>query len=43
MIDVFGLLPGIPVEVFFKTNDRTPLEYLVEPLTDYLYLAFRDD
>jgi HlyD family secretion protein len=43
MIDVLGLLPGMPVDVFFKTNDRTPLEYLVKPLTDYLYLAFRDD
>ena len=40
--DALGLLPGMPVEVFFKTHDRTPIEYLVKPLTDYLNLAFRE-
>ena len=41
-IDDLGPLPGMPVEVFFKTYDRTPIEYLVKPLTDCLNLAFRE-
>ena len=36
------LLPGMPVEVFIKTKERTPLEYLTQPLTDYFARAFRD-
>ncbi|MEE9388448.1 MAG: HlyD family type I secretion periplasmic adaptor subunit [Paracoccaceae bacterium] len=36
------LLPGMPVEVFIKTNERTPLEYLTQPLTDYFTRAFRE-
>lgn len=33
--------PGMPVEVFIKTRDRTPLQYLTKPLTDYFARAFR--
>lgn len=36
------VLPGMPVEAFLKTADRTPLEYLVKPLTDYFNKAFRE-
>ena len=36
------LLPGMPVEAFMKTRDRTPLAYLVKPLTDYFTKAFRE-
>jgi len=36
------LLPGMPVEVFFKKDDRTPLAYLTKPLTDYFFRAFRE-
>ncbi|MEM7279294.1 MAG: HlyD family type I secretion periplasmic adaptor subunit, partial [Pseudomonadota bacterium] len=35
------LLPGMPVEVFMRTENRTPLSYLVKPLTDYFERAFR--
>ena len=35
------LLPGMPVEVFIKTDERTPLSYLVKPLSDYFTKAFR--
>jgi HlyD family secretion protein len=41
-VDALGLRPGMPAEVFFKTYDRTPIEYLVKPLTDYLNSAFRE-
>ena len=37
------LLPGMPVEAFIRTEDRTPLSYLVKPFTDYLNRAFRED
>ncbi len=36
------LIPGMPVEAFIRTADRTPLQYLMKPLTDYLAKAFRE-
>jgi len=36
------LIPGMPVEAFIRTDDRTPLAYLVRPLTDYFTRAFRE-
>lgn len=36
------LLPGMPVDSFIRTTDRTPLQYLVQPLTDYFARAFRE-
>ncbi|MEM7711115.1 MAG: HlyD family type I secretion periplasmic adaptor subunit, partial [Pseudomonadota bacterium] len=36
------LLPGMPVEAYLRTEDRTPLGYLVKPLTDYFNRAFRE-
>ena len=36
------LLPGMPVEAMIKTDERTPLSYLVKPLADYFYRAFRE-
>ncbi|MEM9231585.1 MAG: HlyD family type I secretion periplasmic adaptor subunit [Pseudomonadota bacterium] len=36
------LLPGMPVEAFIRTGDRTPLNYLVKPLSDYFTKAFRE-
>lgn len=35
------LIPGMPVEVFIKTSERSPLEYLTKPLTDYFTRAMR--
>lgn len=35
------LLPGMPVELFIKTDERTPLSYLTKPLTDYFNRAMR--
>ena len=37
------LLPGMPVEAFIKTGDRTPLTYLIKPFTDYFKRAFREE
>lgn len=36
------ILPGMPVEAFLKTDDRTPLSYLTKPLTDYFGRALRE-
>ncbi|MBA85635.1 HlyD family type I secretion periplasmic adaptor subunit [Thalassobius sp. S69A] len=36
------LLPGMPVETFIRTKDRTPLAYLIKPLSDYFTKAFRE-
>jgi len=36
------ILPGMPVEAYLRTEDRTPIEYLVKPLTDYFNRAFRE-
>ncbi|MEM6375188.1 MAG: HlyD family type I secretion periplasmic adaptor subunit [Pseudomonadota bacterium] len=36
------LIPGMPVEAFIRTEDRTPLAYLTKPLTDYFIKAFRE-
>jgi HlyD family secretion protein len=36
------LHPGMPAEVFIKLNSRTPLDYLLEPLSLDLFRAFRE-
>lgn len=36
------LIPGMPVESFLKTDERTPLAYLIKPFTDYFKKAFRE-
>lgn len=36
------LIPGMPVEAFIRTADRTPLQYLVKPFTDFFAKAFRE-
>ncbi|MFS4580969.1 HlyD family type I secretion periplasmic adaptor subunit [Phaeobacter sp. C3_T13_0] len=36
------LIPGMPVEGYIRTADRTPLAYLVKPLSDYFVRAFRE-
>ncbi|HEY8576842.1 MAG TPA: HlyD family type I secretion periplasmic adaptor subunit [Devosia sp.] len=37
------LVPGMPVEVFIKTDERTVLSYLVQPFADQLNRAMRED
>ncbi|EAP78275.1 type I secretion membrane fusion protein, HlyD family protein [Roseovarius nubinhibens ISM] len=36
------LVPGMPVEAFIRTSDRTPIYYLTKPLVDYFTKAFRE-
>ncbi|WP_423212882.1 HlyD family type I secretion periplasmic adaptor subunit [Paracoccus sediminis] len=37
-----ALIPGMPVEVFIQTGERSPMAYLVKPLADYFNRAFRE-
>ena len=36
------LVPGMPVEAFIKTYDRTVLSYFIKPLEDQVMRAFRE-
>ncbi len=37
------LLPGMPVQAFIVTSQRTPLDYLTRPMRDFFNRAFRED
>jgi HlyD family secretion protein len=36
------LIPGMPVEAFVRTANRSPMDYLLKPLADYFAKAFRE-
>ena len=36
------LVPGMPVETFIRTADRTPMQFLLKPLTDFFARAWRE-
>ena len=38
----FELAPGMPAEVYLRTGERSPLSYLVKPLTDYFSRALQE-
>lgn len=40
--DGADLVPGMPVETYISTGERTPLAYLIKPLADYFNRAFRE-
>lgn len=42
LLDGQTLLPGMPVEVFLQTGERSPLRYLSEPLLAYFSRALRE-
>ena len=37
------LVPGMPVQAFIGTGDRTPMAYLLKPFTDYFRMAMREN
>lgn len=37
-----SLVPGMPVDAYIRTAERSPLSYLTKPLADYFYRAFRE-
>ena len=36
------LVPGMPVETFIQTGDRTAISYLIKPISDQLMKAWRE-
>lgn len=38
-----ALMPGMPVEAFLETGDRSVMTYLLEPLSSQFRLAFREE
>jgi HlyD family secretion protein len=36
------LVPGMPAEVFIRTHDRTPLDYMLKPLREQITRTFRE-
>ena len=36
------LVPGMPAEVFIRTQNRTVLSYLMKPIEDQMERAFRE-
>jgi HlyD family secretion protein len=36
------LIPGMPVEAFVQTGERTVMSYLIKPLQDQFTRAFRE-
>ena len=42
-LDGLELVPGMPVDAFIQTGERSPLTFLTKPFTDYFTKAFRED
>jgi HlyD family secretion protein len=42
-LDGQTLLPGMPVQAYVSTGDRSPMAYLFKPFWDYAKLAFREN
>lgn len=36
------MIPGMPVEAFLRTDERSPISYLMKPMADYFAKAFRE-
>lgn len=41
-VEQLVLVPGMPVEVFIRTDDRSPISYLVKPMADFFSRALRE-
>ena len=41
-LDSLKLVPGMPVEAFIRTGERTALSYLVKPISDQILKAWRE-
>ncbi len=41
-LDGQTVIPGMPVQAFISTGNRSPLVYLLKPFMDYFHMAFRE-
>ena len=37
------IAPGMPVEVYIQTGERTVIDYLIKPVTDFFYRSLREE
>lgn len=37
------LIPGMPAEIYIQTGERSPMAYLLKPMSDYFSRAFREE
>ena len=37
------IVPGMPVEVFLSTGERSAFSYLIKPFTDQMMRSFREE
>jgi HlyD family secretion protein len=42
-LDGLTLVAGMPVDAFIQTGERSPMSYLMRPLTDFFQRAWRED
>lgn len=42
-LDGLEIVPSMPVEAFLQTEERTVLSYLLEPFTEQVVRAFREE
>ena len=42
-VESLALAPGMPVEAYLRTGERSPLSFLVKPLTDYFERSLREE
>ncbi|MDA9771408.1 hypothetical protein N9D02_10285 [Emcibacteraceae bacterium] len=36
------LVPGMPVDLYLKTGEHSPMTYLMKPFTDYFSKSLRE-
>jgi HlyD family secretion protein len=41
-LDGLTLVPGMPVEAYIQTGDRSPLSYLLQPVTEFFHRGMRE-
>ncbi|MBA2964803.1 MULTISPECIES: HlyD family type I secretion periplasmic adaptor subunit [Ramlibacter] len=43
MISALNIRPGMPVDLFVKTGERTLMNYMLKPLIDHFHMAMREE
>lgn len=43
LLSTYKVRPGMPVDLFVKTGEQSPLTYLLKPVTDRFHSALRED
>jgi protease secretion system membrane fusion protein len=43
LIEHLQVRPGMPVELFIKTGERTMMNYLLKPITDHMKTSLTEE